>query len=160
MLTFLSLMIHHQARLHYHAVWACKERQELITTELEPELYQYILGKGLELGGIMHAVGGIADHLHTTFSLAPKYTLADFIGKLKGASSQWVTHVLKHPHPFDWQRGFGVVSFGDRNTEQAIHYVRNQKDHRKQTINNALEKWSEEDDGVVVIWDDSIRLQS
>ncbi|MCU0646210.1 MAG: IS200/IS605 family transposase [bacterium] len=143
-------------RLHYHAVWACKERQSLITPDLEPDLYKYILGKGIELGGIMHAVGGVEEHLHTTFSLAPKYALADFIGKLKGASSHWVTHVLKHPNPFDWQRGYGVVSFGDRNMAQVIHYVRNQKEHHhRQTTNIILEKWSEDDDGVVLVWDDS-----
>jgi len=138
-------------RLHYHAVWSCKNREELIMPELEPKLYEYILGKGLELGGIMHAVGGIADHFHTTFSLAPKYALANFIGKLKGASSHWVTHVLKHPDPFDWQRGYGVVSFGSRHLERVIRYVHNQKEHhRKQTINTIMEKWSEEEDGVVV----------
>jgi hypothetical protein len=27
-------------RLHYHAVWACKNREPLITAELEPELYK------------------------------------------------------------------------------------------------------------------------
>ena len=144
-------------RLHYHAVWACKERQALITPDPEPKLFKYILGKGIELGGIMHAIGGIEEHLHTVFSLAPKYALAEFIGKLKGASSHWVTHVLKHPHPFDWQRGYGIISFGDRNMEQVIRYVRNQKEHHhKHTTNTVLEKWSEDDDGVIVVWDDSL----
>jgi len=148
-------------RLHYHAVWSCKNREELISPELEPKLYEYIRGKGLELGGIMHAVGGIADHFHTTFSLAPKYALADFIGQLKGASSHWVTHVLKHPESFDWQRGYGVVSFGSRNLEQVIRYVKNQKEHhRKQTTNNIMEKWSEEEDGVVVAWIDEMKTKS
>jgi len=139
-------------RLHYHAVWACKMRGDLITAKLEPELHHYIKGKSLELGGILHAVGGIENHIHVAFSLAPKYAVADFIGKLKGASSHWVTHVLKHPAEFDWQRGYGVLSFGDRNLEQVIRYIQNQKNHHQQnTINNILEKWSEEDDGVVII---------
>ena len=143
-------------RLHYHAVWACKNREPLITPELEPQLYQYISGKGRELDGIIHAVGGIEEHLHTIFSLAPKYAIADFIGKIKGASSHWVTHVLKHPNPFDWQRGYGVVSIGDRHLEQVIRYVRNQKEHhQKQTIDHFMEKWSENEDGVVIVWDDS-----
>jgi len=55
----------------------------------------------------MHEVGGIEDHVHTVFSLPPKYAVADFIGTLKGASSHWVTH-------------------------------------------EAMKKWSEEEDGVVV----------
>ncbi len=141
-------------RLHYHAIWSCKNREPLITPELEQHLYKYLRGKALELGGIMHVIGGIEDHIHTAFSLPPKYAIADFIGKLKGASSHWVTHVLKHPGEFDWQRGYGVLSFGDRNMSQVVAYVLNQKEHHKrQTIRDAMERWSEDDDGVVGYWD-------
>jgi len=70
-------------RLNSHAVWVCKERQGLITPELELELYQYLLGKGLELGRIMQAVSEFADHFHTMFSLDPKYVLAVFHWKIK-----------------------------------------------------------------------------
>ncbi len=144
-------------RLHYHAVWACKNRQSLITAELEPQLYQYIFSKGRKLDAIIHAVGGIADHLHIVFSLAPKYAITDFIGALKGASSFWVSHDLKFPNSFDWQRGYGVVSFGDRHFEQVIRYVHNQKAHHQDlTLNNIMEKWSEEEDGVVMVWDTQI----
>jgi putative transposase len=143
-------------RLHYHGIWSCKNRAPLITPELEPELYKYLRGKGLELGAIMHEVGGIEDHTHVVFSLPPKFAIAEFIGKLKGASSHWVTHVLKHPGEFDWQRGYGVLSFGDKNLPAVIAYAQNQKEHhRQQTINEAMEKWSEEEDGVVVYWDES-----
>jgi REP element-mobilizing transposase RayT len=144
-------------RLHYHAVWACKNRERLITPEFEPQLHEYIFGKGTELGAIMHAVDGIEDHLHSVFSLGPKFSLSDFIGNLKGASSHWVTHVLKHPLAFDWQRGYGVVTFGDRHFKQVIHYVRNQKQHHQnQSTNNSMEKWSEDEDGVVVVWDERL----
>lgn len=143
-------------RLHYHAVWTCKNREPLITPELEPELYKYLRGKGLELGALMHAVGGIEDHTHATFSLPPKYALADFIGKLKGASSHWVTHILHHSGEFDWQRGYGVLSFGSRDLARVIAYVNNQKQHHQRgTTHEAMEKWSEEEDGVVVYLDES-----
>lgn len=145
-------------RLHYHAVWACKNHLGLITPELQPQLYQYILSKGCQFNAIIHAVGGIEDHLHVVFSLAPKYAIADFIGGLKGSSSHWVSHVLKHPEPFDWQRGYGVVSFGDRHFRQVVFYVRNQKEHhQKQTINHLMEKWSDEEDGVQLAWDDAMQ---
>lgn len=143
-------------RLHYHAVWSCKNREPLITKELEAPLYNYLLGKGLELGAIMHIVGGIADHVHTGFSLPPKYAIADFIGKLKGASSHWVTYVLKHAGEFDWQRGYGVLSFGSKHLPLVIKYVRNQKEHHsRKTVIDVLEKWSEEDEGVVMYWEGS-----
>ena len=141
-------------RLHYHGVWACKERQPLIIPQLEPELFKYLRGKALDLGGIMHTVGGVAEHIHTVFSLHPKYSVADFIGQLKGSSSYWVTHVSHHHEAFDWQRGYGVVSFGEQRMKQVIHYVLSQKKHHsRQTTNETLEKWSEDDDGIVGIWE-------
>ncbi len=97
----------------------------------------------------MHAVGGIEDHVHISFSLPPKYDLANFIGKLKGASSHWVTHVLKHPGEFDWQRGYGVLSFAQKDLGRVVTYVQNQKEHHHvQTTNEEMEKWGEEDDWV------------
>jgi len=141
-------------RLHYHAVWSCKNREPLIINDLEAPLHNYLLGKGLELGAIMHGVGGIEDHVHTTFSLAPKYAIADFVGKLKGAASHWVTHVLKYPGEFDWQRGYGVVSFGSKHLPMVIKYVRNQKiHHQRKTAIDVFEKWSEDEDGVVMYWE-------
>ncbi|MGH7495618.1 MAG: IS200/IS605 family transposase [bacterium] len=137
-------------RLYYHAIWSCHNREPLITPALEPELYKYLRGKGLELGGIMHAVGGIEDHMHSSFSLPPKYALADFIGKLKGASSHWVTHVLRHPGKFEWQRGYGVLSFGSRDLARVVNYVNNQKEHhQRQTTHAIVERCGEEEDGAV-----------
>ncbi len=143
-------------RLHYHGIWACKNREPLITAELEPELYQYLRGKSKELGAIVHAVGGIEDHIHIVFSLPLKYALDDFIGKLKGASSHWVKHVLHYPGEFDWQRGYGVLSYAGRNLKNVISCVCGQKEHhRNQTVNEMLERWDEEEDGVEMIRDET-----
>ena len=132
-------------RLHYHAVWACKYRQELITRDFEKELYGFLFTKANELNAIVHQIGGTSDHIHIVYSQAPKYSISEFIGKIKGASSHWVTYVLQHPEPFDWQKGYGVLSFGDRHMQQVIDYVRYQKKHhRKRTIKPIMEKWSED----------------
>ena len=142
-------------RLHYHAVWTCKNRRPLITTEVEAPLHEYLRKKGAELGGIMHAVGGIENHVHIVFSLPPKISIADFIGKLKGASSHLVTHVLQCQSEFDWQRGYGVLSFNDGAMTKIITYALNQKEHHhKNTIRASFEKWSEEDNGVGVYRND------
>ncbi|RMI20082.1 MAG: IS200/IS605 family transposase [Calditrichaeota bacterium] len=141
-------------RLHYHAVWACKECRPLITPEVEPELYRYLWQKGLHLQGIMHAIGGIEDHVHVVFSLPPKIAVASFIGNLKGASSYWATKVLQLQE-FDWHRGYGVVSFATKHLPHLIQYAQNQKMHHDaQTTRETLERWSEEDDGVVMYWEE------
>ncbi len=143
-------------RLHYHAVWSCKFRERLITPELEPKLYEYLRKKGFKSGAIIHEIGGIEDHVHLVFSLHPKYAVADFIGKLKGSSSHWVSKIYKYPGEFEWQRGYGVLSFGERALPRVLAYVNNQKEHhQKQTVIAAMEKWGEDDDGIMGYFESS-----
>jgi hypothetical protein len=67
-----------------------------------------------------------------------------------------VTHVLKHPGEFDWQRDYGAFSFGNKNLPTVIACAQNQKaHHRRQTTHEAMEKWSEEEEGVVMYLDES-----
>ena len=131
-------------RLYYHAVWSCKNREPLITPDLESGLHEYLMKKGHAFGGIMHGVGGIEDHVHIVFSLPPKKALAEFIGKLKGASSHFVTNVMSHPDPFEWQNEYGVLTFGEKNLKSVMSYVNNQKkNHHNGTTNNSMEMWVE-----------------
>ena len=58
-------------RLYYHLVWATKERQPLINPETEAALYPYIISKADTLRCIVHAIGGVEDHIHLVVSIPP-----------------------------------------------------------------------------------------
>lgn len=66
-------------RLYYHLIWATKERQPLITPNIETKLYSYIIGKADALGSIIHAIGGIENHIHLVASIPPKISISDFV---------------------------------------------------------------------------------
>lgn len=135
-------------QLYYHLVWATKHREPLITAELEPMLWQYLRGKGLALGGVVHAVGGIEDHVHVAVSVPPRLAVATYVGQLKGASSHWVTHLSGYPHPFDWQEGYGAFSFSRRSLPQVVDYVHRQHEHHHGgVVIGALERMESEDVG-------------
>ena len=116
-------------QLYYHVVWTTKLRQPLFTPELEADLHQYLRGKAIELGAIVHAVGGIEDHVHAALSIPPRLAIATHIGQLKGASSHWVTHVSPYKLPFAWQEGYGVLSFAKRSLPSVVRYILNQRQH-------------------------------
>lgn len=118
-------------QLYYHVIWATKNREPLITVELELELFKYLRCKGLELGGIVHAVGGIEDHGHVVVSIPPRMAVGDYVGKLKGASSHWVTHLSGYKEPFAWQEGYGILSFSKRSLPQVVQYVLLQREHHR-----------------------------
>ncbi len=116
-------------RLYYHVVWATKGRLPLITPEMEPDLYRYIGHKGVEMDCLIHAVGGIENHLHVAASIPPTLSVADIVGQLKGGSAHLMNHAFERPETFAWQEGYGVFSFGQRQLRTVVGYVLNQKTH-------------------------------
>jgi len=118
-------------QLYYHLIWATKEREPLITPQFEPKLWDYLRGKGLDLGGIVYAVGGVADHVHVAVAIPPRIAVATYAGQLKGASSHWMTHLADHPAPFEWQDGYGAFSFSRRSLPQVVQYVLHQHEHHQ-----------------------------
>jgi REP element-mobilizing transposase RayT len=135
-------------RLYYHLVWTTKERQPLITIDLETQLYGYIIGKADQLGSIIHAIGGIENHIHLIASIPPKLSISDFVQNLKGSSAYHLNHLSSSKDVFAWQRGYGVFSLGSKQLEQAVAYVKNQKTHHfNGTTISSLEQHNHEDDG-------------
>jgi putative transposase len=135
-------------RLYYHFVWATKERQPLINEDRETALYNYIIGKADNLNCIIHAVGGIEDHIHIISSIPPTLAIADFVKHIKGSSAHYLNHIVSSSaNKFNWQNGYGVFSLGGKQLDQAVTYVHNQKIHHlEKTAIAFLEKETHQDD--------------
>ena len=135
-------------RLFYHLVWSTKDRQPMITQEIEQKLYGYIIGKAHALECITHAIGGIEDHIHIVASIPPKLSIAAYVQKIKGSSSHRVNHGMPGiASKLYWQRGYGVFSLGEKHLGRVVAYVLNQKEHhQKQQLITVLERENEEDD--------------
>lgn len=72
-------MPHYQ--LFYHIVRATKHREPLITTDIEAFIYGQIRSKASDLGGIVYAINGVADHVHFVATIPPKIAVAKFVGQ-------------------------------------------------------------------------------
>ena len=128
-------------RLFYHATWATKQRHPLIDLQWESSLHNVIAAKGRTLGAHVFAVGGIEDHIHLVAAVPPSLALSTFLGQIKGNSSHFVNRALSVPYEFGWQSEFGIVSFGGRQLDTVVRYVRNQRQHHAaQTLIPFLEQ--------------------
>lgn len=138
-------------RLYYHLVWATKERQPLIYPNKEVELYNYIIGKADALRCIVHAIGGMKDHIHVVVSIPPNLSIADFVKNIKGSSAHYMNQGLSASlNKFSWQEGYGVFSLGGKQLEQAVDYVKNQKAHHLNgTASAYLEQMTNQDDSPI-----------
>ena len=116
----------------------------MITESIENRLYQYLTHRILQTPGArLHAVGGISTHVHIGVSLQPDVLVSDWVGKLKGSSSYYINHEVQ-PKALQWQRGYGIVTFGTKDLPWVVEYIRNQKEHhRNGSVYERLERFSE-----------------
>ena len=126
-------------RLFYHFVWTTKNREPLITPELEPVLYRWLFKEAKDLYCPFCYIGGVADHVHVLAAVRPSVSPSDFMKQLKGSSSRFIS--LECRIPFYWQDGFGVFSVSEHDIEGIKAYVLNQKQHHAQ--NNIVPPWEE-----------------
>ena len=135
-------------RLYYHLTWSTKNREPMILPEIEERLFAYIVRKAGELGVYVYAINGWFDHIHLVAAVPPKLALADFVKNIKGSSSHDLNQEAGLDYEFAWQRGYGVLSLGEKQKPVAVQYVLDQKrHHQSQTANPWLERCSEVDGG-------------
>ena len=154
-------------RSYAHIVWSTKYREPLIRPETEGQLYACLVDKAAELDCCIHAVGGVADHIHLVISIPPKHSVAWVVKNLKGSSSHLMNHgAFAGSQHFAWQRGYGYLTLGEKQCEAAVAYVLNQKQHHQNGMTNSwLEKTNDEegevsDSGVTAIKPRTLREPS
>ena len=136
------------SEINLHFVWHVKSSLPIITEQIEPRLFRYVRSYALKSKGlIFHEIGGTETHVHMAVTIPPTLLISEWIGKIKGASSHYINHELANRKLLDWQTGYGVVSFGTRDLEWVVRYIRNQKEpHRKGTTVELLEKITHDED--------------
>ncbi len=126
-------------------VWGTFNREPFIDPKFEDSLHNVIVAKAKKLGAFVYAVGGVEDHVHLVASVPPAIALSAFIGQVKGNSSHFVNHALSISYKFAWQDEYGIVSFGGKQLDMVVKYVKSQREHhQKRTIIPFLESVSSE----------------
>ncbi len=136
------------SEINLHFVRHVKASLSIINETIEPRLRRYIKSYALQSKGlIFHEIGGTENQFHIAVTIPRTLLISDWIGKIKGASSHYVDHKLVNRKLLDWQTGYGVVSFGTKDLEWVLRYIRNQKEHHeKGTIVERLETITHGDD--------------
>ena len=114
-----------------HIVFSTKNRDPIITADMELKLYDYLGGIVKNLGGKLLEANGMSDQVHLITRDSKSVTDIDFIRELKSGSSKWVNENYSVPGKFAWQAGYGWFSVGPPGLEKAKAYVISQKEHHK-----------------------------
>jgi putative transposase len=131
--------------LFYHFVWSTKNREPLITPELELLLYGQIHAKCKELGVIVHALNGMPDHVHLCCTMPVGLCISDLMEKVKGSSSHFINQRTNLGIKLYWQPGYGALTVSKRHLATVVNYIDNQKQHHSEnTLSGKLERTSED----------------
>jgi len=123
----MAAHVYHE--IYLHLTWHTKESLPLITPEIEPEVFQFFRDRCVKTKGVyLHGVNGTPTHVHLAINIEPHVTISDLVRDLKGACS-FELNKLHGRKILQWQRGFGVVSFGKQNLDWVLAYIANQKQH-------------------------------
>ena len=132
-------MRHPHARLYVHLVWSTWDRAPLITPEIRDRISPVMQHQASDLGAQIMAIGGIEDHVHVLARFPTTLSIADLVGRMKGASSHMVTQVMGQA--FKWQGAYGAYTLGKSGLGPARAYVLDQeRHHRNGTTYAALER--------------------
>lgn len=118
-------------RAYYHLVWSTKHRAAMITPERMAMLQQAFRVVARDNGAYTHAVGGMPDHVHVAVSIPPSIAVSDYVQRLKGSSSRYLSKQITEPgaDAFAWQEHYGMLTFGERSLERVVCYIEQQAEH-------------------------------
>ena len=139
------------SQIYIQTVFAVENRISLITDQWREELHKYITGIIQNHKHKIIAINSMADHIHIFIGLKPIQSISDLLQDIKEYSSKRVNKnkfVIGH---FNWQAGYGAVSYSHSQIDNVVRYIQNQKQHHqkktfKQEYIEFLEKFHVEYD--------------
>jgi REP element-mobilizing transposase RayT len=111
-----------------HCVFSTKDRRDLISHDLQPKLWAYLIGTATNLPITMLAIGGTANHVHLLIATPSNMPLAVAVQQLKANSSRWMG---EQGLDFEWQKGYGAFSVSPSLLETVRNYIRKQEHHHR-----------------------------
>ena len=126
----INKLSHTQWNCKYHIVFAPKYRRRFFYKEKKTEVGK-ILRQLCEWKGVNIEEAEICpDHIHMLVSIPPKFSIASFMGYLKGKSSlmiyeKWGNVKYKFRNREFWCRGYYVDTVG-KNAKRIAEYIQNQ----------------------------------
>ncbi len=132
------------SEINLHLIWHTKNSLPLLTPTVEPIAHRCLKKRIVDTSGpFVHEIGGIENHIHLAVTVPPTLLLSDWIGQLKGGSAHDVNQGIgKRQKVLQWQAGYGVVSFGNKDLPWVVEYIRNQREHHSMgTVHDRLERF-------------------
>jgi REP element-mobilizing transposase RayT len=84
---------------------------------------------------VQYEVGVMPDHVHLFVALPPVVSISQFVGRIKGGSSHYISNRERN-RSFAWQSEYGAYTIHENQICRLLEYILNQREHH---VSNNLE---------------------
>jgi REP-associated tyrosine transposase len=118
-------------QIYLQMVFAVKYRKAIIDKSWSKKLHGVVGNLINESKCKTIIVNGVEDHVHCFLGLRPAVSVSDLMKSVKALSSKYINdHSLTQQH-FEWQEGYGVFSYSQRDIDTVYKYIQHQEEHHK-----------------------------
>ena len=119
------------SQIYIQVVFAVQNREYMIQSSWEEELYKYISGIVRNKEQKMLAINGMPNHIHFFIGMKPSCCLSDLVREVKKSSNEFINEKKLSKFKFNWQEGYGAFSYSHSQIDSVVKYIMNQKEHHK-----------------------------
>jgi len=121
-------------QIYLQAVFAVKYRAAVLDKAWRSKV-QAVIGNLInETGCKTIIVNGVQDHMHCFLGLKPVVAVSELMKVVKAKSSKYINDHNLTKERFEWQPGYGVFSYRQRDIDQIYYYVKNQETHHQEQL--------------------------
>ncbi len=118
-------------QIYLQTVFAVKYRQAVLDKAWRSKVLGVIGNLINETGCKTIIVNGVEDHMHCFLGLRPAVSVAELMKTVKARSSKYSNDHTLITERFEWQEGYGVFSYRQRDVDQIYKYIQNQEEHHQ-----------------------------
>lgn len=118
-------------QVYLQTVFAVKYRRAVLDKAWRGQVFAVIGNLINETSCKTFIVNGVEDHVHCFLGLRPVVSISELMKTVKAKSSKYINDHHLTPERFEWQEGYGVFSYRQRDVEQIFRYVQNQEEHHR-----------------------------
>ena len=119
-------------QIYLQIVFAVKYRAAVLDKAWR-EMVRGVMGNLInETGCKTIIVNGVEDHMHCFVGLKPAVSVSELMKTVKAKSSKYINDHNLTKARFEWQEGYGVFSYRQRDVDMIYKYVQNQEEHHQE----------------------------
>jgi putative transposase len=118
-------------KIWIHAVWATKNREPVLKTEILKQICAHIHSNAKDKGIYIDRINGYDEHIHVLMLLKADNSISKQMQLLKGESAYWANQINLIKNNLEWADKFFAASVSDNKLDNIRAYIDNQQTHHK-----------------------------